>query len=88
MQKHNLKLIRVRLGLSQAAMGEAIGCKQSNVALMEQGQVLMPPTAIKVKELAARRGLELSLDQIYGLDPLPKEVVQAEPSATQGVGSE
>lgn len=73
MQKHNVKPIRVRLGLSQAAMGEAIGCKQSNVALMEQGQVLMPETAKNIKRLAARHGLVLSLDQIYALEPLPAE---------------
>lgn len=78
MQKHNLKPIRLRLGLSQAAFGHAIGCKQSNVWLMEQGQTLMPETAMNVKKFAAQQGLVLTLDQIYGLEPLP-----AEPKAAQ-----
>ena len=81
MQKHNLKLIRLRLDMSQAAIGAAIGCKQSNVALMEQGQVLMPETAFKLREVAAEAGLELSLDQIYGLAPMPEATPSQEAEA-------
>ena len=74
---NTIKAIRERLKLSQEAMGESIGCSQGNVSLYERGQTVPPDTGKKLIELARSHGLELSLDQIYGLAPLP----DAEPEA-------
>jgi putative transcriptional regulator len=66
-----IKEIRERLGMTQAEFGDGIGCTQGNVGHYERGQVLMPDRAERVIELAAKRGLRLTLDQVYGRAPLP-----------------
>ncbi|WP_288897376.1 helix-turn-helix transcriptional regulator [uncultured Delftia sp.] len=66
-----IKAIRERLGLSQLALGRGIGCTQGNIFHYERGQTLPPDAAKRVITFAAEHGLDLTMDQIYGLQPLP-----------------
>lgn len=66
--------IRKRLRLTQAEFGEAIGCSQGNVGFYERGDQKFPVLrANTLIDFAARRGLRLTLDQVYGRKPLPAE---------------
>lgn len=73
---NNLKPIRLRLGMTQRAMGDAIGCTQSNVGHYEKGQTLLPGMARKVIDAAAERGLTIGFDHVYGVEPLPQFATQ------------
>lgn len=68
---HHLKPIRDRLGITQKAMADGIGCTQGNVGHYERGQTLPPEMARKVINFARLHGLELSFDHIYGSASLP-----------------
>jgi len=68
-----IKAIRERLGLSQLALGRGIGCTQGNIFHYERGQTLPPDAAKRVITFAAEHGLDLTMDQIYGLQPLPAQ---------------
>lgn len=68
---NTLKAIRLALGVTQRQIGKAMGMKQGNVAFIERGQTLMPDRAAKLIAYAARLGVTLSYDQIYGDAPLP-----------------
>lgn len=64
--KNNLKLIRERLGLSQAALAEKIGVSQGNISHCEkQAQEVSPEMARRIVALAAERGVDVSFDDIY-----------------------
>ncbi len=65
MPMNNIRHIRQRLGLSQAALGDAIGVTQGNVSFYELGQDVPPKVARKLIDAAARSGLALSYDDIY-----------------------
>lgn len=65
------KSIRQRLGMTQAAIGEALDCTQGNVSLYERGQTVPPEAAGKLIELARSRGLSISFDHVYGDSELP-----------------
>jgi putative transcriptional regulator len=67
-----IKEIRDRLKLTQTELGDAIGCTQGNVGHLERGQTMQPDTAKKLIAVAKERGLILTMDQVYGLAPLPK----------------
>lgn len=71
-----IKHIRIRLGLTQAAFGAALGCTQGNVGHYEQGQTVPPSMAKKTIELAAMRGIVLTYDDIYG-EPKHQQALQA-----------
>jgi putative transcriptional regulator len=67
-----IKEIRLRLRLTQEALGEVIGCSQGNVGFYERGDQLLPvDRAEKLIDYAKPKGLRLTLDQIYGRAPLP-----------------
>ena len=68
---HNLKPIRERLGVTQQAMAEGLGCTQGNVGHYERGQTLPPDMARKLIDFAAGHALPLSFDHVYGELPLP-----------------
>lgn len=53
-------------------MAAGLGCRQSNVANYEAGQSIPVPMAQRLIAFAGNRGLVISLDQIYGLAPLPE----------------
>lgn len=65
------KTIRNRLDVSQDEMAEALGCSQGNVSLLDRGQTVQPAMAMRLIDFAAQRGLVISMDMIYGLQPLP-----------------
>lgn len=66
-----IKAIRDRLGLTQSELAEGLGCTQGNVGHYERGQTVPPDAAMKVIALAASHGLVLTMDQVYGLTPMP-----------------
>ncbi len=68
---HNLKPIRERLGVTQQALADGIGCTQGNIGHYERGQTLPPEMAAKVIAYAGRRGLRITYDHVYGDAPLP-----------------
>lgn len=67
-----IKAIRERLNLTQAALAAGIGCTQGNVGHYERGQTLPPDAAKRLIAHAASLGLRLTMDQVYGLQPLPE----------------
>lgn len=68
---HNLKTIRERLGVTQQALADGIGCTQGNVGHYERGQTLPPDMAQKVIAFAGKSGLAITFDHIYGAAKLP-----------------
>lgn len=83
-----IKTIRDRLGLTQAAFAEGIGCTQGNVGHYERGQTVPPAVASRVVDFAARRGLVIGFDHIYGRVDIPAEPAPtgiAAQAAGQGV---
>lgn len=68
----NIRPIRERLGLTQQALADGIGCTQSNVAQYERGQTEPSPLrARRIVEFARRLGLAISLEHVYGDIELP-----------------
>lgn len=68
---NQVKAIRELLGVTQAALGDGIGCTQANVGHYEKGQTMPPDAAKKLIDFAAGKGVRLSLDHVYGLVSLP-----------------
>lgn len=81
---NTIKAIRERLGLSQDALGRGIGCTQGNIFHYERGQTLPPEAAKRVIAFSAERGLVLTMDQLYGLQPLPEQPAQPQQPAQGG----
>lgn len=65
-----IRLIRKALRLSQEALADILGCSQSNVSFYEGGQSFPPEAAKRLIAHAASQGMRISLDQVYGLEPL------------------
>lgn len=77
-----IKSIRLRLGLSQAALGEALGMTQANVYHYEtRGQTVMPDVARRLIAFAATKGLPLTYDHVYGAAELPPSATEASNAA-------
>lgn len=74
----NLKSIRERLGVTQQALADGIGCTQGNIGHYERGQTLPPRVAKELIDFAADMGLRITFDHVYGSMPLP-ELVTSEP---------
>ena len=80
-----IKSIRERLGLTQSAFAEGIGCTQGNVGHYERGQTVPPEAAARVIAFAATRGLALTFDHIYGgVELEPAEPTPAATAAQEG----
>ena len=63
---NNLKSIREQLGVSQAAIADALGLSQGNISHCECGrQELMPDVARRLIEYAQKNGIEITFDDIY-----------------------
>lgn len=61
-----IKTIRERLGLTQAALGDAIGVSQGNVGHYEKrGQLVSVPVAAKLIRFCEKRGLTVTFDDLY-----------------------
>jgi len=62
-----IKTIRDRLGLTQTALANAIGCSQGNVGHYEnKGQTMPPAVAKRLITFAASIGHEIHYEDIYG----------------------
>lgn len=71
-----IKAIRQRMKLTQAALADRLGCSQGNVWHYEKPdnpQTVPPEVAKRLITLAAEMGFALTMDQVYGLAPLPEE---------------
>lgn len=79
-----IRLIRKRLGLSQASMADAMGCSQSNVSFYEKGQTVPPETAKKLLSFAALKGLCITYDHVYGNAELPEPAEAASTASEAG----
>ncbi|MBF5006877.1 helix-turn-helix domain-containing protein [Diaphorobacter caeni] len=76
---HNLKVIRVRLGITQQAMADGLGCTQANVGHYERGQAMPSEMARRLIDFAGTLGLVIGFDHVYGSASLPK-LTQTEPT--------
>ena len=63
---NRIKTIRGQLGLTQAALAEALGCTQGNIFHYERGQTVPPEVAKKLIGFAAASGLVLTYEDVYG----------------------
>jgi len=77
-----IKAIRERLGVTQSAMAEGIGCTQGNIWHYEQGQTVPPDAAKKLIVYAKTLGHDVSFEDIYGAPEVAETGQQ--PTATQG----
>lgn len=71
--------IRKRLGVTQAALAEALEKTQGNVSFYEKGQAMPPDVAARLIEFARSRGLALTYDMVYGAAELPPALCDVEP---------
>ncbi len=69
---NSVKAIRERLGLTQSALADGIGCTQGNVWHYEQGQTVPPDAAKRLIVFAASQGHEVTYEQIYGVATAPE----------------
>lgn len=76
-----LKQIRLRLGVTQHALAEAMGCVQGNISFYEKGRSLPAAKAKALINFAATYGLILTFDHVYGDAPLPDEALTASEKA-------
>lgn len=85
---NNIKAIRDRLGLTQAALAEGMGCTQGNVGHYEKGQTVPPDAARRLIAFAKTKELDLTFDDIYGNTDLPQEPATTAQAATETVAIE
>lgn len=62
---NNIKLIREKLNMTQAALAGALGCTQGNISFYEQGQTVPPQVAKLLIAHAKAIGHEVTFDDIY-----------------------
>lgn len=67
-----MRAIRLRLGVTQAAMATGIGCSQPRIVAYERGDEIPPETARKLIAYAQSIGLALRMDHVYGGERLPE----------------
>lgn len=77
---NNIKSIRERLGITQTALAEGIGCTQGNVGHYEHGQTVPPDAAKRLIAFAKTLGLVITFDDIYG-QPAKEPPTPAAPAA-------
>jgi putative transcriptional regulator len=63
---NRIKTIREALGLTQAALADALGCTQGNVFHYERGQTVPPEVAKRIISIAASLGKDLTYEDVYG----------------------
>ncbi len=66
---NTIKSIRHRLGVTQAALAEGMGCSQSNVSFYEAGQTIPPERAEALITFAAGLGHALTFNDVYAPSP-------------------
>ncbi len=68
-----IKAIRERLRMTQAALAPVMGCSQASISAYETGQQTVPVEGARALIAhAAKGGLEVSFDHIYGGAALPE----------------
>jgi putative transcriptional regulator len=73
---NNIKIIRERLGLTQAALAQRLGCTQGNIGHYEnKNQTIPPETAKRLISVAAQIGCDITYEDIYG--PPPRDALSA-----------
>ena len=66
-----IRAIRQRLNLSQKDMASGIGISQTTLSGYERGDwEISPAVARKLVATARDSGLQITMDQVYGLAPL------------------
>lgn len=64
---NSIFLIRTkRLGVTQAAMAEALAVTQGNISNYERGQTMPPDVARRLIVYAAERDVRITYEDIYG----------------------
>lgn len=63
---NRIKSIRHKLGLTQAALAEVLGCTQGNISFYESDQTMPPDTAKRLIAYAASVGVEIDYADVYG----------------------
>lgn len=61
----NFQAIRELLGMTQAALAQALGRTQGSVYFYEKGKTVPPEVAGRLIQVAKAAGHELSFDDIY-----------------------
>ena len=77
-----IRKLRHEQSLTLDDLAAQAGISASHLSRLERGQTLPPEAAKRLIGFAATRGLELTLDQIYGLQPLDSGAAPA-PSRAQ-----
>jgi putative transcriptional regulator len=63
---NNLKIIRKKLGITQAELAKLIGCTQGNIGHYEnKKQTIKPEVAQRIVSVARERGLNITYEDIY-----------------------
>lgn len=79
---HNLKRIRLHLGVTQKALAAELGCCQGNISNIESGQqTLLPDFAQRLIVVAASRGLNIDARHVYGPADFPLPELLEQPHA-------
>ncbi len=81
---NNIKSIRERLELTQAALATGLGCTQGNVGHYEKGQTVPPDVAKRLITFAAERGVVITFDDIYRETEAAPAGAAAQSTPTQG----
>lgn len=68
---NSISHIRERLGVTQSAMGIALGKTQGNISNYEAGQNMPPDVAKRLIEYAGTLGVVVTLDDIYSSSTSP-----------------
>lgn len=63
---NSIKVIRGRLGVTQAQLAAGLGVSQGNVSFYERGQGMPATVAALLIAYASSRGVTLTYDDIYG----------------------
>jgi putative transcriptional regulator len=72
-----IKGIRERLGVTQAALADGIGCTQGNVGHYERGQTVPPEAAKRLITFARSLGQAVTYEDIYGPPDLATQTAPA-----------
>lgn len=67
-----MRAIRLRLGVTQVALAEGIGCSRTRIVFYERGDEIPPDKARALVAYAQSLGLPLRMDHIYGGERLPE----------------
>ncbi|MGH6627633.1 MAG: helix-turn-helix domain-containing protein [Burkholderiaceae bacterium] len=78
---NNIKAIRDRLGVTQAALAAGMGCTQGNVGHYEKGQTVPPEAAKRLIAYARTLGLDITFDDVYGAPGLAEAPAAGAPPA-------